>query len=138
MDYTTLTADFYNKSISCRFDDSIYVFTSVEKFVELTGYPYSDTTVFLSYEPLRNIFSVERIGGAHEIGETSEEIAWIVSNLDLIKQSAIANETDRLASIPTATLNMMRDSLLYSTDWVLQRYQEETVLNLTHAITDSQ
>ena len=33
---------------------------------------------------------------------------------------------------------MVRNSMLYSTDWVLQRYQEETMLSLTHTITESQ
>lgn len=138
MNYTTLTADFFNKSISCRFDDITYVFTTVEKFVELTGYPYSDTTLFLSYEPIRNIFSVERIGGVYESGETIDEISWIVSNLDVIKQAAISNEAERQASMPTVTLAMVRDGMLYTTDWVLQRYQEETLLNLPHTITDAQ
>ena len=62
----------------------------------------------------------------------------IISNIDAIKQAAI----DDLAANPpqtyALTLDMVRNSMLYSTDWVLQRYQEETMLSLTHTITELQ
>ena len=138
MIHTYLSIDLYNKSISCKFDDITYLFSSTEKFFELTGFPYMETIGMLSYEPERNIYVVERVGGTCAQGTDSDELAWVILNIDAIKQAA----KDDLAANPpetyAVTLDMMRDSLLYSTDWVLQRYQEETLLNLTHTITEAQ
>lgn len=138
MIHTYLSIDLYNNSISCKFDDETYVFSSTDKFMELTGFPYLATTGIISYEPSRNIFVVERIGGTCAIGQDSDELAWIISNIDVIKQAAIDDLTANPPQTYTPTLDMVRNSMLYSTDWVLQRYQEETMLNLTHAITESQ
>lgn len=138
MIHTYLSIDLYNNSISCKFDDVTYLFSSTEKFSELTGFPYMETVGILSYEPERNIHVVERANGNCVSGTDSDEMAWIISNIDAIKQAAI----DDLAANPpqtyTLTLDMVRNSMLYSTDWVLQRYQEETMLNLTHTITELQ
>jgi hypothetical protein len=138
MIHTYLSIDVYNSSITCKFDDITYIFSSNDKFVELTGFPYLSTTGIISYEPARNIYVVERIGGICAVGVDSDEMTWIIANIDAIKQAAIDDLAVHSSITSTLTLTQQRDNLLYSTDWVLQRYQEETLLNLTHTITEAQ
>jgi hypothetical protein len=138
MIHTYLSIDLYNDSISCKFDEITYLFSSTEKFAELTGFPYMETIRIMAYEPERNIYAIERLNGECISGQNSDEMAWIISNIDIIKQAA----KDDLAANPpqtyVPTLDIMRNSLLFSTDWVLQRHQEEALLNIAHTITDVQ
>ena len=135
MQHTYVNIDFYNDSITCKINGITYVFSSENSFLEKTNFPFTETTRILSYEPERNIFVVERTNGEMFSGFNLPEIQWIANNLTLIEQSAIAD----LASQPpmyVPTLRNQRDALLFATDWVLTRWQEETTINVPHSITE--
>ena len=135
MQHTYVNIDFYNDSITCKINGITYVFSSENSFLEKTNFSFTETTRILSYEPERNIFVVERTNGEMFSGFDLPEIQWIANNLTLIEQSAIAD----LASQPSMyvpTLRNQRDALLFATDWVLTRWQEETTINVPHSMTE--
>ena len=88
MDYTYVSIDMYNRSITCRIGGTTYVFSSPEKFVELTGFPFLDTVRMLSYEPERNLYVIEYAGGRIAQGGNLEEIVWTSGNVGNIHRAA--------------------------------------------------
>jgi hypothetical protein len=130
-----LSIDLHNGSISCRFNDVNYLFSTPQIFLDTSGYPFGETTRILSYEPDRNIFVVERLNGEMFSCSDLPEIQWIANNITAIEQSAIADLANQ-PPVYVPTLRDQRDALLFATDWVLTRWQEETTINVAHSITE--
>ncbi len=127
--------NFYNSHFYIKFENKEYHWDNSAKFIADTNYPYADSTLLLSYEPDRNIYHVERVGPEGFAGQELEEINWFVEN----KQRLIPILEQLIqAAVPVITLEMSRVQKLYELDWIVQRHQEETLLNIPHKLTDEQ
>ena len=126
--------DFYNNGASCRIDDVVHAFSSANTFKYGAGFPYSETMQLVSYEPERGIYVVEFVGGRNESGPDLHAMVWIRENLDKIKAAAIQDLAEH-PPYPPLTLTAVRNTKLYDTDWVLQRKQEEDLLNLPNTMS---
>ena len=118
-----VSIDFYNGTVSCRFNSTNYLFSASSVFIEHTNFPYTETVRKISYEPDRNIYIVEELNGK------------ISNHLANIEQAAIADAAANTARVPASA---QREMLIYNTDYILQRHQEETLLNISHKLTDQQ
>jgi len=137
MEYTNFNLDLYNNNISIIRNGAAHLFSSVEYFIQNTNFPFVNQARIVHYEPDRNIFVVERSGPEIVSGADLVEIVWITDNIETIWQLAITDKAEQDArNAPSA--NMLRAVKLYETDWILQRHQEETLLNLPHKFTDQQ
>ena len=58
-----VSIDFYNGTVSCRFNSTNYLFSASSVFIEHTNFPYTETVRKISYEPDRNIYIVEELNG---------------------------------------------------------------------------
>lgn len=134
MAQTFVSIDFYNENFSCRINNTSYVFSSKEQFVTRTGFPFEDTVKMISYEPERNINTIHYSNGTIINDSELPEIAWIQNNLAAIEQGA---KDDAINSIPVISAADQRNILLYSTDYIVQRHSEETLLNLPHTLDDN-
>ena len=134
MAHTFVSLDYYNENFSCRINGNSYVFSSVERFNSI-GCPFSDTVKMLSYEPDRNLYVIEYDNGNVTNSQDSSEFEWIQNNLNRIEEVAII---DKNLSHPKIAAADQRMILLFNTDYVLQRHQEETTLNITHTLTEQQ
>ena len=126
--------DFYNNGASCRIDDVVHAFSSADAFKYGAGFPYSETMQLVSYEPERNIYVVEFVGGRSESGQDLNAMVWIRENLDKIKAAAIQDLAEH-PLYPPLTLTAVRNGKLYDTDWVLQRKQEEDLQGLPNTMS---
>ena len=127
-----VSIDFYNGTVSCRFNSTNYL---LSVFIEHTNFPYTETVRKISYEPDRNIYIVEELNGKISSGVDLPSIVWISNHLANIEQAAIADAAANTARIPASA---QREMLIYNTDYILQRHQEETLLNISHKLTDQQ
>ena len=134
MAHTFVSLDFYNENFSCRINGNNYVFSSVTRFSS-SGYPFADTIKMISYEPDRNIYYVQRDDGTVINDPESTVMLWVKNNLDAIERAAITDIELNTIKISAAD---QRKILLYQTDYILQRHQEETALNITHTLTEQQ
>jgi len=134
MAHTFVSLDFYNENLSCRINGNSYLFSSVERF-NSTGFPFSNTVKILSYEPDRKLYVVEDSNGNVTNDVNSEVIQWIHNNLNVIEQTALREYE---SNHPKTSAADQRTILLFNTDYVLQRHQEETALNMTHTLSDEQ
>jgi Phage tail assembly chaperone protein len=123
------TIDRTAKSADMDLNGLAHLFSSLDNFKQLTNYPYDDT-VLLVYEPDRNMFFVERLGGVLVPGDQQEEVQWVRNNIDNIIAAAY---NDGYGSVYTPSLRNMRDQKLYETDWMVIRHkdQQEASLNTT-------
>lgn len=126
--------DFYNLNLYIKFANKDYHWTNAIDFVNNTGYPFTNTR-FLSYEPERNIYHVDRTDNTFSVDIEAPEIQWIISNKDSLL-SLISTLT--LAATPVITLEMQRAQYLYDTDWLVQRHQEEILRNVPTTLTVQQ
>lgn len=115
--------DFYNDSFYIADGDFDHLWTVKDNFLN-TGFPYKDNVGMINYEPMRNFFSVEYLGG-QTLHHRTEEIEWIENNFDLLLQSA-RDEKD-LSQNPSLTIRQLREIKLYDTDWMVVRHQEELI-----------
>ena len=127
--------DFYNKTFSANVNQKIMLWDSEEDFLETTNYPFTEYTGLLSYEPLRNIFVLEKVGGEVSIGEDLPEIQWIIENIGLFETLAIERESRNQFVV---TLEMGRIQRFFDTEWMMQRHEEETILGIPHKLSDEQ
>lgn len=130
-----VSIDFYNGTVSCRFNSTNYLFSAASVFIEHTNFPYTETVRKISYEPDRNIYIVEELNGKISSGVDLPSIVWISNHLANIEQAAIADAAANTARVPASA---QREMLIYNTDYILQRHQEETLLNISHKLTDQQ
>lgn len=135
MEVTILSLDFQHNSHFIRKNDFSYLWSSESNFITDSNFPFVDTTVRISYEPERNFFIVERLGGINETGEELPELQWAKDNFDSLLASARAREQSERFII---TLAMERAQRLFDTDWVLQRKQEQDLLGLPNTMPDEQ
>jgi len=135
MDNRTLTLDFYNNSYYVRSGSTEYAWFSLDTFAADTSFPYAEGLMMIAYEPGRNIYVLERENQVYEYGTEVTELAWVVSNFDAILETG---RLKRIAETPVLTMAMVRQAKLFDTDWVVQRHQEETLLNIPHTLTDAQ
>jgi hypothetical protein len=138
MQHTYVNLDFYNNNCTCKINDNNYVFHSVQSFVEKTNFPFAETLGISAYEPERNIFNVEYVGGIGKSGPELPEMVWFANNLENIESAAIRDNAEREIIFPSfvATIRTERDQKLVMTDWVLTRWQEETTINVPHSMTE--
>lgn len=130
-----VSIDFYNGTVSCRFNSTNYLFSAASVFIEHTNFPFTETVRRISYEPDRNLYAVEELHGKISSGVDLPAIVWISNHLANIEQAAIADAAANTARIPASA---QREMLIYNTDYILQRHQEETLLNISHKLTDQQ
>jgi hypothetical protein len=134
-----VSIDFYNGSVSCRFNGTSYLFSSSASFLEKTSFPFTETVRRISYEPDRNLYVVEELNGKISSGSNVPCIIWIAEHLANIEQSAKTDATESAAEQSAAIpASAQRQILIYNTDYILQRHQEETLLNISHKLTDQQ
>ena len=137
MDYTYFTLNVYNNHASITKNGEGYIFSSVDKFVERTNFPYIEQAKMIHHEGFRNNWVVERTGGEIVSGPDLEEIVWITNYMEFIWNHALKDKEEQEA-LSAPPLSALRNFKLYETDWILQRHQEETMLNLAHKFTEQQ
>lgn len=133
MDNKTVSLDFYNNSYFVRSGTVQYAWFSLETFVADTSFPYTTGTVSLSYEPSRSIYTVERQNQTYEYGTEVAEIQWFSNNFDRIVEIARVKQA---AETPVVTLDLARQIKFSETDWLVQRHQEQIMLNIATTLTD--
>jgi hypothetical protein len=121
IEFNRVTIDFMNGSASINLNGINHIFTTVDNFIKLTGYPFNNTHMIF-YEPERGIFSVERSGPQFINGKDVEEIVWIESNISRIIEAA---HSDGYGEVYVFSLREVRNSKLYETDWMVTRHQEQ-------------
>ena len=138
MQHTYVVLDFYNNAFSCKINGNTYVFSSAKSFLEKTNFPFAETLRISSYEPERNIFAVEDVGGIAKSGADLPEIIWFAENLAKIEDAAIRDKAETEIVMPyfEPTIQSERNYKLFMTDWVLTRWQEETTINVPHSMTE--
>jgi len=134
MAHDFINIDTYNNTASCRLSDKSITFPSAVDFITTLGFPFE--IGLLSWEPLRCHWVVEKSGTPPSIesGSNLPEMVWIDDNLERIS----AYMLELLSQEPQPreiTVADIRNNMLQRTDWVLQRQQEEQLLNLTPTLT---
>jgi hypothetical protein len=133
--YNQINFDFPNNTAFIRLNGVEHLFKTAAGFAQLTGYPFTNT-ITLSYEPHRNMFFVERLGGIVISGEDSEEIKWCSDNIDLIISKAYEDGYGLLP--PGPSLQEIRNTKLYETDWMVTRHNDQTMLGITTTLSEQQ
>ena len=129
-----VSLDFYGSHFYIKFEGKEYHWDDPAKFITDTGYPYTSTRL-LAYEPERNMYLVERLGPESLSGQELPEIQWFTDN----KQRLIPMLEQLIqADIPVVTMEMTRSQLLYDTDWIVQRHQEQLALGSATTLTPEQ
>lgn len=121
-------------AVSFRPDKNIYA-ASWEKFAEKYSPPFSVDNVYsINVEPTKNHYSiVMEDGSSSNSPELSLEINWIKANWDNFCESF--HELEAPDPLPISTKKL---DLLYETDWLVQRHQEQTLLGVVPSITAQQ
>lgn len=135
MAVTRVTLDFFNKSMCVDIDDTLHIFSSVERFIELTNFPQGDC-VNVVYELERNMFAVEYTGGIMLGGRDRPEIQWIDNNMDVLRSAMLA-DIEALKP-PPLPVRHFRNAKLFDTDWMVLRHQDEVFANITPTLTSEQ
>jgi hypothetical protein len=135
MDNRTLNLDFYNNSYFVRSGNIQYAWFSLEDFLADTSFPYAEDIAMVTYEPGREMYIVAKAQQVFEDGLDSTTMQWIVNNFDRVLE---IGRVKQLASIPVITMEFTRQSKLADADWLVQRHQEETLLNIPHKLTEAQ
>lgn len=131
-----ISLDFFNSHFFLRAGDKQYHWENVEEFASDTGYPYINTSAFVSYEPNREIYHVQRQGSNEVlVGVEQPEIAWFIDN----KQQLLAIIAGLIeANKPVITVEMQRAQYLADTDWIVQRHQEQLLREVPTTLTAAQ
>jgi hypothetical protein len=132
MDNTLLNLDFFNNSYYVRSGSIEHAWYNKELFIEDTGFPFEDGVISLSYEPGRNLYAVEKESQGVLGGLDTPEMQWVDTNFQAILEKG---RLRREFETPIITVEMMRDTKLLETDWVLQRHQEETLMGVATTLT---
>lgn len=128
--------DFYNDNITLRDGDFLHLFSSVEKFLAMTKFPFQSTVKILSYEPERRIAIIERPGGVTVSGTELEEFQWVETNFATIVAAAHVDFSD--TAPPQPTVRDIRNSKLYETDWLVTRHHEQKLADIPTTLTEEQ
>jgi hypothetical protein len=133
--HVAIAFDKYNNTFSGKIDNKICMWDSIEEVKAQTGFPYTSTFKMLFYEPLRNIYHIERDYGVQSIGEDIEEFQWIKDNLAAI-ESAIDGKIIPVQN--PITMGSVRFGYLHGTDWLIIRHQDELLASKTPTLTPQQ
>lgn len=136
MEFNRVTLDFVNSNCGISLSGVNHLFSSPEKFISLTSYPFTDTHL-LFFEPERAIFVVERSGPVTVSGEDLEEIQWAIANKDNIIQAAHDDGYGNI-ELYAPSLQQVRDQKLYETDWMVTRHRDQTDAMITTSLTGEQ
>ena len=131
-----LSLDFFNSHFFIRVDNKEYHWENVVKFAGDTQYPFADTSGFVSYEPNRDIYHVQRMGSPEVyLGVEQPEIQWFIDNkYNLLSTIQLLIEQDK----PVITLEIQRAQYLAETDWMVQRHQEELLRQAVPTLNENQ
>lgn len=116
-----VTLDFYNSNFYINCSGREYLWNSEQEFLEQTLFPYTETKL-LSLEPHRNIYHLEKADGTFTNYDSAPEISWFLEreiDLEHLIQSL------PIQGAPVITGLSQRAQLLFDTDWLIQRHQEE-------------
>lgn len=134
---TRFSLNLYTNSLVVQFGSVIHLAHDPAAFLEEVGFDFPSTRMF-DYEVERGIAIVERIGGEREIGTESPEAVWFIDNIDLIRSTA-QQEADSRHQEPLApTWDMLRSMALASTDWVVQRHNEQLLIDSPTTLSQEQ
>jgi len=135
IDHEYISIDNYNNTANCKLDGNIYVFTPSADFINTTGFPFE--VGLLSWEPSRAHWVVERLGTppTHHYGDSLPEMLWISENREHIKDCCIRYQESQPKG-PEYTIRDERNFRLFQTDWIIQRHQEQQLLNLPFSLSD--
>jgi hypothetical protein len=129
-----VTLDFYNDNFFIQSGSFSHLWATRGNFLN-TGFPYEDTVGLLSYEPLRNLYMVEYLGGVSRSGR-SDEIRWIEEHFDQLVAHA-KEEKDTIERV-VLSIRQMREIKLYETDWMVTRHSEELLAGAPTTLSESQ
>jgi hypothetical protein len=93
-----------------------------------------DNIVSLNYEKERNIYHILQPQEKFLIGEDLPEMVWISNNWERIVQVARNHYNAEYIS----TIAEKRMGLFFDTNWLLERHNEETLLNLPTTLSEDQ
>jgi hypothetical protein len=127
--------DFYNHHYFVRVDNKEYYTTDQNKFAEDMCYALNPLIGALSYEPSRNIYHIEYRDGTQQSGSDLPEFEWFVDNAAAMYSKILESE-QRDAFV--VTIEMQRAQLLYETDWLVQRHQEQLLRQATPTLDEGQ
>jgi hypothetical protein len=130
-----INLDFYNNSFYIKLDGLEYFTDSAAKFLNDSNFPYVGTVKLLAYEPARNFYVVEYSDGLTDSGVDLDPIRWFTEHKEHLT-FVIANVTQM--EMPVETLEMERSLRFADTDWVLQRNQEQLLLNIPPSLDQTQ
>lgn len=125
MEVLIVGIDLINACNFVKHNDFTYLWPSSQEFLQDSGYPFGDTTIIASYEPIRNLFIVERLGTGVATGQDLPEMVWLSNNANRLLE--IGRARDSLET-PFVTVDDMRRALLADTDWVIVRKQEQDLV----------
>ena len=135
MAHDFISIDTYNNTAGCKLNNKALAFSTATEFITAIGFPFE--VGLLTWEPSRCLWVIEKPGTPPTIesGSNLPEMVWIDDNLERIR--AYCEEI--LARQPQPrdiTVRDIRNNVLQSTDWVLQRHQEQELLNLPRTLTE--
>lgn len=127
--------DFYNHHYFVRTGNKEYYTSDQNKFAQDMDYLLNDNIGVLSYEPARNIYHVEYRDGTQQFGSDLPEFEWFIDNASTLYAKIIqAEERD----VFVVTVEMQRAQLLYETDWIVQRHQEQILRQVPTTLDENQ
>lgn len=133
--HTVFTLDFYNQSLSFRQGTKEAFWNNNEEFIRDTGWSFYETARFVAIETDRNIFEVERLGGIRDIGAGVAEIQWCLERISLFIE---LSERQFDLRNPPMTMEGLRISRLWDTDFFLKRHQEEQYLGSQTTLSEAE
>ncbi len=131
-----VSIDFYNNTAVIALDGDRTAFFSAVQFTNILGFDFP-TAKIIAYEPDRNIFAVERIGGVASYGPGEPEIRWITDNTSALEQAVIEKMQASITSFQP-TWNDQRIGLLYETDWMVTRHRDQRDIGADTSINEQQ
>lgn len=132
--YDFVNIDKFNNSITVRNGSVDHLFSSYENFEKYSGFNFPDVLI-ISYEPVRNIYHVVKIGGEGFSGEDLPEIQWIKNNQEKLSQAAFSDGYGKVYEI---TIEQYRDSKLYETDWMVIRHRDQIDSGVSTSLSSQQ
>jgi hypothetical protein len=136
MAHDFISLDYENESFSARIDDDEHAFSSMEVFFTLTKFPYKTGISAISLEPSRNIYAVIYSDGKQTHTEHSEEIQWLLTKWNKIKEAINEDAANTVYNVWTLTDE--RNMRLNSTDWLVSRHTEEKIIGMNTTLSESQ
>lgn len=132
--FNRITLDNPNNTAYISLNGIEHLFSSYEKFVNLTKFNFNIVT--LSYEPERNIFHVELPGGKINSGDQLNEIVWCANNIENIVTAAHNDGYGKLP--PGPSLTDVRNIKLLETDWMVTRHRDQLDANQATTLSENQ